>query len=111
VAAAPAPVAVPVVETPRGNPLDQRKAQAQQRQQLAARLKPLKKDLEQAEKRIAQLEAEKSAIEARLSTALPPGEIADAGKRLKAVTDELSSLEERWLALSGDIEAASMAAD
>jgi ATP-binding cassette subfamily F protein 3 len=107
-ASAPAPAPMP--EAPRGNPLDQRKAQAQQRQQLAARLKPLKKDLEQAEKRIAQLEAEKAAIEQKLSAALLPAEIAEAGKRLKAVTDELGALEERWLALSGDIEAASIAA-
>jgi ATP-binding cassette subfamily F protein 3 len=80
-------------------------APQQQRQQLASRIKPLKRELEQAEKRMAELNADKAGLEARLSAALPPGEIAQAGKRLKAVNDELHSLEERWLALSGDIEA------
>ena len=78
--------------------------QALQRQQLATRLKPLKKELEQAERRMAALEDEKLQLEARLSTMLPPAEIADAGRRLKAVSDELGELEERWLELSGEIE-------
>ncbi|MCD6076322.1 MAG: putative transporter, ATP-binding component with duplicated domain, partial [Ramlibacter sp.] len=80
-----------------------------QRQQLSSRLKPLKKELEQAEKRIAALEAEKGEIEARLAASPAPAAIAEAGRRLKAVTDELAALEERWLALSGDIEAAEAA--
>ena len=112
-AAAPPPAVAPVVVAapaePRGNPQEERKAQAAQRQQLSARLKPLKKELEQAERRIATLESEKEGLEARLATALPPAEIAEAGRRLKAVTDELASLEERWLELSGDIEAAESA--
>ncbi len=98
--------AAPAAGEARITPQEQRKQQALQRQQLSTRLKPLKKELEQAERRMAMLEAEKSALEARLSSALPPGEIAEAGRRLKAVTDELAQLEERWLALSGDIEAA-----
>jgi ATP-binding cassette subfamily F protein 3 len=108
-AAAPAPgvvVAAPAPEPVRANSPEDRKAQAQQRQQLSARLKPLRRELEQAEQRIAALEQEKSGLEARLSTSLPPAEIAEAGRRLKAVTEELGSLEERWLELSGDIEAA-----
>lgn len=101
---APAPVQAPAVQEASGTPQEQRKAQAQQRQQLAARLKPLKKDLEQAEKRIATLELEKAGLEGRLATALPPAEIAKAGRRLKAISDELAALEERWLELSGEIE-------
>jgi ATP-binding cassette subfamily F protein 3 len=93
-------------DTPRLSPQEQRKLQAQQRQQLAARLKPLKKEREQAEQRMAALESEKTQLEARLATVLPPSEIAEAGRRLKAVTDELGELEERWLELAGEIEAA-----
>jgi ATP-binding cassette subfamily F protein 3 len=85
-------------------PAEQRRAQAQQRQQLAARLKPLKRELEQAETRMAQLEQEKSALESRLATALPHMEIAEAGRRLKAIGDELQLLEERWLELSEEID-------
>ena len=70
-----------------------------------ARVKPLKRELEQAEKRMAELNAEKAGLEARMAASLPPAEIAEAGKRLKAVNDELHQLEERWLLLSGDIEA------
>ena len=90
-AAAPAPAPV--------------KQDTQQRQQLTARAKPLKRELEQAEKRMAELNTEKAGLEARMATSLPPAEIAQAGKRLKTLTDELHELEERWLLLSGDIEA------
>ncbi|MDP3759822.1 MAG: ATP-binding cassette domain-containing protein [Ramlibacter sp.] len=75
------------------------------RAQLATRVKPLRRELEQAEKRMAELNVDKAALEAKLSAQLPPPEIAQAGRRLKAVNDELQALEERWLALSGDIEA------
>ena len=103
---APAPAASATSAESRLTPQEQRKLQAQQRQQLATLLKPLKKELEQAERRMASLEAEKGELEARLATTLPPPEIADAGRRLKAVTDELARLEERWLEISGEIESA-----
>ena len=38
-----------------------------------------------------------------LATALPPADIAEAGRRLKAVGDELATLEDEWLRLSGEI--------
>lgn len=102
-AAAPAPA------EPRGTPQEQRRAQAHQRQQLASRLKPLRKEREKAEQRMATLETERTALEARMAAAMPPAEIAEAGRRLKAVGDELGQLEERWLELSGEIEAAESA--
>ena len=86
-------------------PQEQRKHDAQQRQQLGARIRPLKRELEQAEQKMAELQQEKSALEARLAGAAPPSELAELGRRLKAVTDQLDQLEERWLALSSDIEA------
>jgi ATP-binding cassette subfamily F protein 3 len=92
-------------EAPVMSPDEQRRLEAQVRQQAATRSKPLRKELEQAEKRMGALNAEKATLEARLSHSLPPADIAQAGKRLKAVTDELHTLEERWLALSGEIEA------
>jgi ATP-binding cassette, subfamily F, member 3 len=82
----------------------QRKQDAQSRQQLAARAKPLKRELEQAEKRMAELNGVKAALESRLAAGLPPAELARGGKELKAVNEELHALEERWLALSGDLE-------
>ncbi|HEX7891224.1 MAG TPA: ATP-binding cassette domain-containing protein [Ramlibacter sp.] len=106
VATANAVAAAPQGAEPRLNPQEQRKLQAQQRQLLSTRLKPLKKELEQAERRIAALETEKAQLEGRLATVLTPAEIADAGRRLKAAAEELGTLEERWLELSGEIEAA-----
>jgi ATP-binding cassette, subfamily F, member 3 len=101
--ATPAPVAAaPSSEV---TPQEQRRLDAQQRQQLAARTKPLKRQLEQADRRMAELAAARAELEARLSAPLPAPEIADAGKRLKAVSDEFAALEERWLELSGQIEA------
>lgn len=90
--------------SPAANPAEQRRLQAQQRQQLASRVKPLKRELEQAEGRMAALEQEKTNLEASLSTPLPPQEIAQAGRRLKAIGDELQTLEERWLELSEAID-------
>jgi len=83
---------------------EQRKQDAQQRQQRAERLKPLKRAFEQAEQRMAQLHTDKDALEARMGTPLQPAELAEAGRRLKAANDELAALEERWLALSEEIE-------
>jgi len=108
-ATASAAATEPAAGEPRLTPQEQRKLQAQQRQQLAGRLKPLKKERDQAEQRIASLEGEKAQLEGRLAGALPPADIAEAGRRLKAVTDELERLEERWLELAGKIEAAETA--
>ena len=83
---------------------DQRKQDAQTRQQQAEKLRPLKRELEQADQRLAALASERAALEERLSQSLPPAEIAEGGRRLKALHDETSALEERWLELSGQME-------
>jgi ATP-binding cassette subfamily F protein 3 len=85
---------------------EQRKLDAQKRQQLAAQTRPLKRELEQNEQRMASIEAEKAQLEQQLSTPLPPAEIAEAGRRLKALADEVSALEERWLELTHLLEEA-----
>ena len=60
---------------------------------------------------MAQLGAEKAALEEKLATPLPPADIAEAGKRLEAVDDELDACEERWLELSEAIEQLTQAAE
>ena len=45
-----------------------------------------------------------ASLEAELGRAAAPGEIADLGRRLQAVNDELRALEERWLDLSSQLE-------
>ncbi|MDQ6880737.1 MAG: ABC transporter C-terminal domain-containing protein, partial [Pseudomonadota bacterium] len=84
--------------------IEPRKHDAQQRQQISARLKALRKELEQADQHMSRLSAEKAVLEQRLSGRLAPADLAADGKRLKSINDELAALEERWLALSGDIE-------
>jgi ATP-binding cassette subfamily F protein 3 len=96
-----------VIETPANNLSsgEQRKLDAQRRQQQAAQTRPLKKELEHNEQRMAAVEKEKTALETLLATPITPAEIADAGRRLKALSDEASSLEERWLELTTQLEA------
>jgi ATP-binding cassette subfamily F protein 3 len=85
---------------------DQRKLDAQKRQQLAAQTRPLKRELEQNEQRMASIETEKNRLEALLTTPVSPAEMADAGRRLKALADEVATLEERWLELTSLLEEA-----
>jgi ATP-binding cassette subfamily F protein 3 len=83
---------------------EQRRLDAQARQQLAEKARPLKKELEQIDKRLAVLSKERAELEERLTQPLPPSEIADCGKRLKQGSDETQTLEERWLELSEALE-------
>jgi len=85
---------------------EQRKLDAQKRQQQAAQIRPLKKELEQNEQRMTAIAQEKSALEQLLSTSITPAEIAESGRRLKALNDEETNLEERWLELTASLEAA-----
>lgn len=85
---------------------EQRRQEAQRRQQAAEKLRPLRKALEETEKRMAQLEQEKSRLEHDLSGPIAPADMAEAGRRLKSVHEELASAENRWLELSEAIEEA-----
>jgi ATP-binding cassette subfamily F protein 3 len=53
------------------------------------------------------LAQEKTKLETALSQPLNSSDIADSGRRLKAVNDENDTLEARWLELTEAIEAAS----
>ena len=83
---------------------EQRKQDAQARQQLAEKTRPLKRELEQIAQRLSALVAERADLEQRLTQPLPPAEIADLGRRLKAGHDETAQLEERWLEISAGLE-------
>ncbi len=60
----------------------------------------LQRQLDEIEARMAVLNLEGAALEGHLSNSPPLAEIAELGRRLKAVNDELQSLEEQWLTLS-----------
>ncbi|QWD89595.1 ATP-binding cassette domain-containing protein [Polynucleobacter sp. MWH-CaK5] len=94
------PVKKPVVQTS-----EQRKLESAKRQEINARTKPLKKQIDQAEKSMAQLQAEKTQLESKLLEPVSPQEIADIGKKLKVINDELTALEEKWLGWTSEIEA------
>jgi ATP-binding cassette subfamily F protein 3 len=106
-AAAPAVVAVAAPATAANRSSEQRKQDSQRRQQLTEQLRPLKKELEHNEKRTATLSQQKNELETRLSQPASPKDMADAGRELKAVNDEIEALELRWLELTEQIEGAS----
>jgi ATP-binding cassette subfamily F protein 3 len=97
--------AVVVPPTPGLSSAEQRKLDAQKRQQLAAQTRPLKRELEQNEQRMASIETEKNQLEQLLTTPISPSDMADAGRRLKALAEEVARLEERWLELTQQLEA------
>lgn len=101
VAAAPAPGATDVAPSAK----NQRKQDAQERQQRSEQAKPLKRELALIDQRLAAAAVEKASLETRLTQPLAASDIAEAGKRLKALSDEIGQLEERWLSLSDKLEA------
>jgi len=84
---------------------EQRKLESAKRQEINARTKPLKKQIDQVEKSMAQLQSEKTGLEAKLLEPISPSDIADIGKKLKVINDQLDSLEEKWLGWTAEIEA------
>ena len=65
-----------------------------------AKPKSFKRELELVEARMSILNGEGATLEVRLAALPLPSEIADIGKRLKVVNDELKTLEDQWLELS-----------
>jgi ATP-binding cassette subfamily F protein 3 len=90
--------------TPGLSAADQRRQDAQRRQQLAEQTRPLKRELSQAEQRMEAIGQERDALEKQLSQPLSPEDIAQTGRRLKALGDELDQLEARWLELSDTLQ-------
>jgi ATP-binding cassette subfamily F protein 3 len=104
---APAPVQAPppAPEAPRLSGADQRRADAQRRQDMLEKTRPLKRELAEVEKRLEVLNAEQAQLNERLMAPLPPTELAEIGKRLKAIEQDLAEREERWLALGEALQA------
>ena len=98
-------IAVMPEKKPVAQTSEQRKLESAKRQEINARTKPLKKQIDQVEKSMAQLQSEKTGLEAKLLEPISPGDIAEIGKKLKVINDELASLEEKWLGWTSEIEA------
>jgi ATP-binding cassette subfamily F protein 3 len=101
---APEAATAPTDSKPALNPAEQRRQHAQRRQLLADRTRPLRRALEQAERQMQKLCDERAALEQCLTASPSPADIAETGRRLKALNDELATLEDQWLRLSGEIE-------
>ena len=67
-----------------------------------------KREIDLLEGRMNTLNTEGAALEARLAASPPHSEIADIGKRIKLINDELKTLEDQWLELSAKVEAAAV---
>ncbi len=84
---------------------DDRKAAADARQQRVEQLKPLRKEFNRIDNRLGVLHSERDSIESAFAKAgQAPEQLADAGRRLKTVADEIDKLEGRWLELSTEID-------
>ncbi|MBS0390718.1 MAG: ATP-binding cassette domain-containing protein [Proteobacteria bacterium] len=98
-AAAATPATHPVLDA-----REQRRLEAQARQQMAERARPLKRELESIDQRLELLAQEKAQLEERLMQPLPPADIAECGRRLKTCSEEVERLEEKWLDVSAALE-------
>ncbi|MDP2257420.1 MAG: ATP-binding cassette domain-containing protein, partial [Polaromonas sp.] len=83
-----------------------KKDEAQRRQQQSDASKPLRKELETIDRQMQSLTREQDSLQTLLTTATAAAEIAQTGKRLKAIENDLGTLEERWLELTDQIETA-----
>ncbi len=70
--------------------------------------KPLRKELDKVDSQIQALNLEKNPLQIQLAETKAPAELAQIGKRLKAVDAEIGLLEERWLELTEQLETAAV---
>ncbi len=82
-----------------------RQRQAQMRQDKADRLKPLKKELQQLETSMQTHQSEWALLEAKMQTPLSGAEMAELGRQMKSKQQQMAQAEERWLALSEQLDA------
>ncbi|MEO8924954.1 MAG: ATP-binding cassette domain-containing protein [Caldimonas sp.] len=84
---------------------DERKVAAQARQQRTDAAKPLRQEINRIDNKLGVLFGERDALEATLATpALEPAQLAESGRRLKAIGEQIEGLEARWLELSTQID-------
>ena len=72
-------------------------------------LKNMQKELAQIEAKMQTLEAQRNELHAVMANKLPAVELAEKGKLLKQIDQELPALEARWLDLTGHLESATAA--
>jgi len=111
VIATPAPVvkaAVPATQDDgdsRVNQGEKRRELAAKRQAIASQTKPFQQQVTAAETNMAKLELERDALNRELLALPSADKLADIGRRLKGIDDELAGAETKWLEASQAIEA------
>ncbi len=89
---------------------DDRKLKAQARQRLADVTRPQRNQIAQIDKRLATLTTERTQAEAALSQpGVSAANVAELGRRLNHIAAETALLEEQWLSLHAELEAAESA--
>jgi ATP-binding cassette subfamily F protein 3 len=104
-AARPEAAAARAEASPGGNARGERKAAAQARQQRTDAAKPLRQEINRIDNRLGVLFAERDRLEAALAEpAVEATRLAESGRRLKAIGEQIETLEARWLELSTQID-------
>ena len=102
----PESVAAQASKTPASTTFDAlKKPDPKARQLQLEASKPLRKELDKIDQKIASLNLEKTGLQTLLTTTTLATEIAQTGKRLKVIGTDLDQLEERWLELTEQLEA------
>ena len=96
-------------EPPKAAPRrDERKASKQDRVRQSDASRPLRSELKRIDERMAKLAAEKTEVESRLAApGAAPAAFAELGRQLAHASAEIAMLENRWLELQTELEAAS----
>jgi ATP-binding cassette subfamily F protein 3 len=88
------------------SPKEQRKQAAQKRQALAEQTRPWRKELDQIDAQLPRLNAQREALLAQAQAPEAIADMADWGRKCKALNEQISQMETRWLELTELIEAA-----
>ena len=107
-AAAPVPTKVVAAAVQAAAPRrDDRKSAKQERARQGDSSRPLRTELKRIDERMSRLAAEKAAVEAKLTAPdAAAASFAELGRQLSHVSAEMAILEDRWLALQTELEAA-----
>ena len=88
-----------------GNSREERKAAALARQQRSDAAKPLRQELNRIDNKLGVLFAERDALEASLAAPdVDTARLAETGRRLKEIVEQIDRLEGRWLDLSTQLD-------
>jgi len=88
-----------------GGSREERKAAALARQQRSDAAKPLRQELNRIDNKLGVLFAERDALEASLAAPdVDTARLAETGRRLKEIVEQIEKLEARWLELSTQLD-------